>query len=114
MKYFVKYKVMSGENKFKPETFSDINTDKELTVAEIKTKINSKFKSPEGKTIVSEVLTVDKKTLEESDVVPFKSNLEYVLTIEERSTISSESKRIKKEVTFTSKPKEMVYQKPSK
>ena len=113
MKYFVKYKVMSGENKFKPETFTDINTDKELTVSEIKTKITSKIKSPEGKTIISEVLIADKKTLEESDIVPIKSNIEYVLTIEEKSTISSKSKKIQKEIVFTSKPKEVVYKNPS-
>ena len=84
MKYFIKHKALMGERTLTNEIMSDVNSDVELTVLDIKNEIKSRLNLPENRDIVSEKFTVNKKEMEDTEIVPEKSrNIFYSISIKE-------------------------------
>jgi hypothetical protein len=80
MKYFVKSKVLMGNEIMFPYSLADYNTDKELTVAEIKSSVKNFYTLP-NLPVIKEVLLVNNKEVADDYKVPFRTSLDYVLTL---------------------------------
>lgn len=93
MKYNVKYEV-KDVNKVIDNGLTSVNTESEMDCVSLKTKMREWFNLPSGSTTNSEVIELNGKPLEDTNVIPFSySSLRYKLEIKSPFSIKLEGRK---------------------
>jgi hypothetical protein len=93
MKYNVKYEI-KDVTKVIDGGLTNVNTVSEMDCVSLKTTMREWFNLPSGSTTTSEVIELNGKPLNDSDVVPFNySSLRYKLEIKSPSTLRLEERQ---------------------
>jgi hypothetical protein len=93
MKYNVKYEVKDVDRVI-DSGLSSFNTETEMDCANLKVTLREWFNLHTGSTTTSEVIELNGKPLEDTDIVPFSySSLRYKLIIKTPSSLMKETRQ---------------------